>query len=177
MERDDRPSSPPPGGAARTKLAPHRVTWRSRAAVVLRDALAAQVARGVAAASQRAVADRLGISHTAMQRLVGDGDPAIAFGDVLAMGASIAIPVLESAIEALRASAPKPMRRDLEDVAFAAQEAVGTLAKEVRAARADGHVDLVEVARIEAAAWAMKGEAANMLSQCVEIRAGLAGVR
>lgn len=44
---------------------------------------------------------------------------------------------------------------------------------EVPDERADGHVDLVEVARIEAAAWAMKGEAACMLSQCVEIRVRL----
>ena len=61
MGAEDRPSSPPPGGAARQRLAPHRVTWRSRGALILRDVLGALVAGGNDAASQRAVADRLGV--------------------------------------------------------------------------------------------------------------------
>lgn len=131
-------------------MAPCRVRGRALAARVLRDTLVSLVGHaGVEDASQREVSERLDVSHTQMQRWCGDGDPAIAFGDVLAMEPVIAAAVLRAALAAITpasSDAPCP-----QGIACGAAALVGQLAAVSARAVADGRVTTGEWREIDAA--------------------------
>lgn len=123
--------------AAGKLLAQTRVRARALAASVLHDTLTALAHSGHGAATQRAVAGRLGVSHTQVQRWCGDGDPAVALGDVLAMGPTIARAVLTRCLGALEDGAGPTTRDSLDGVAIELGVAIGALHTDL----ADGRED------------------------------------
>ncbi len=154
------------------KMAPARVKARANAARDLHDTLTTLVCEGEPGATLRAVAERLGISHTHMQRLCGDGDPAIACGDVEAMGARIAVAYYARRLARCRdASDLRGPARDLRDLALDTISAVGAFAERLRVSLEDGVIDDMELARIESAAFTLQSKIAVVLSACAEMRA------
>jgi hypothetical protein len=113
--------------AAGKLLAQARVRARALAASVLRDTLTALAHSGHGAATQRAVAGRLGVSHTQVQRWCGDGDPAVTLGDVLAMGPTVARAVLTRCLGAIEDGAGPTTRDSLDGVAIELGVAIGAL--------------------------------------------------
>lgn len=144
-----------------TSLAPSRVLWRSRAGVALGRVLARLVAEGNAAATQRAVAERLDISHAHMQRLCGDGDPAVALGDVCAMGPTVARAVLRELLTMLEDGTPTRPAEDPQLVALRVLGRTGRLADEARAACEDGTVTPDEWRRVDARLAEIEAEVAQ----------------
>lgn len=158
-------------GAAGNSLAPSRVRARALAASVLRDALASLVTAGHDAATQRAVAKRLGVSHTQMQRWCGDGDPAVTLGDVLAMGPSVAAAVLRGALAAV-APPPPPGAACPQAIALSAFQHVGDLAETARRAVADGVVTHEEWGAVDARLDAMEADIARARAAVRAARGG-----
>lgn len=123
--------------AASPEMAPQRVRARRWVATVLRTTLDDLVAAGKRGATQRAVAGRLGVSHTQVQRWCGDGDPAVTLGDILAMGAEVARPVLVRALASLDGASGGSTRDSLDGVAIELGQAVQGLHADL----ADGRED------------------------------------
>lgn len=136
-------------GATGKTMAPARVASRRWAAGVLRGTLDALVAAGHKGATGRAVARRLGISHARVQRLCGDGDPAVTLGDIRAMGNKIARAVLSAAL-ADCAPAPKGSSTCPQAITLVALSHVGDLADIVRRVVADGRVTKGEWVEVDA---------------------------
>ncbi len=90
--RQERDSDPLLGeGAVPERLAPVRVTWRALAAEALDRAITA-ASRVSDGCTRRAVARRLGVSHTSVERWCDPASGRVAkAGDIDAMGARVAV--------------------------------------------------------------------------------------
>lgn len=163
------PGAPAAAGVTSREMAPHRVRGRALAARVLRETLASLVDHaGNADATQRSVAADLGISPAHMQRLCGDGDPAIALGDVLAMDPTIAAAILRAALAAVT---PAPVDAPCaQGIACGAAALVGQLAAVSHRAVADGRVTTGEWREIDACLDAI---AADVARSRAEVRAAI----
>lgn len=168
------PTPADPAGAAGRSLAPRRVSARALASSVLRDTLAALAHHGHGEATQRAIATRLGVSHTQVQRWCGDGDPAVTLGDVMAMGPRVAAAVLRGALAAV---APAPVTSAApcpQAIALSALSHVGDLAETARRAVADGVVTAEEWGDVDARLDAMEADIARARAA---VRAAIGGRR
>lgn len=153
--RHDGPAAPGVAGATSREMTPARVSGRRWAAGVLRSTLDALVAAGRRNATQRQVAKTLGVSPAHLQRLCGDGDPAITLGDLRAMGDDIARAVLSAA---LADCTPPPSTASAcpQAITLVALEHVGHLAETARRVLADGRVTRGEWAEVDATLAALE---------------------
>ncbi|MBL8600329.1 MAG: hypothetical protein JNK72_00250 [Myxococcales bacterium] len=144
-------------------LTPQRVSARARVAAILRDTLQARVDGGDGAATQHACADRLGMAQVSFWRLLGDGDPAIALGDVVALGDTTAIAVLSAVIADLRARVAERLHGslDLWRVVAECSQRTGELAEEVTRALLDHHLDDRELGQVDARLAAIEATVAQ----------------
>lgn len=119
-------------------LAPSRVQGRARAASLFAEAARACVARGAQAATLRAVAHRLEVSHTQVERWA---DPlagrALALGDVLALPRELAREILGRCLASLEEPESAAPRRTLAEITIALGRAVHDLEGDL----ADGRMD------------------------------------
>lgn len=151
---------------------PARVTGRYNAARDLKATSRALVKAGHAWASIARCAEILGISPEGFRQFTVDGDPAIACGDVEALGARFAIPFYQRRLARLQAMLPAT-QRDLRDLAEMATERCAALIKGVREARKDGHVDAAEYDELDAQAMAALADIAAVRAEIARGRAAL----
>lgn len=149
-----------------------RVTGRYNAARDIKATSRALVKEGHAWASIAKCAQALGVSDEYFRQLTTDGDPAIACGDVEALGARFAIPYYQRRLARLQAMLPAPVR-DLRDLAEMATERCAALIKGVREARKDGHVDAAEYDELDAQAQAALADIAAVQAEIARGRAAL----
>ncbi len=155
-------------------LAPGRVRGRALAASVLRDSLAALVLAGVDDATQRAVAEHLEVSHTHVQRLCGDGAPAVALGDILALPPEIAAAVLRAALVAIAPPPPAGTTTCPQAIALSALCRVGKLAGVAQEVMADGRVTRGEWLEVDRHLDALEADTAQARAA---VRAAIGGRR
>jgi hypothetical protein len=160
----------PPGGTPR--LSEARVIGRQHAAADLDATSRALVAQGKPWATHAKLADALGVSPQRIDDLCKDGDPAIADGDVEALGARFAVPYWRRRIARMEA-ALGGSTLDLRDLALDVTGRVGALAARVRLAAADGRYDAREIADIEALTLGAQAELAAVMAACAATRAKL----
>lgn len=160
----------PPTGTSTFVAA--RVTGRYNAARDLKATSRALVKAGHAWASIARCAAALGVSDEYFRQLCGDGDPAIACGDIEALGARFAIPFYQRRIARLQALL-SPSPQDLRDLAEMATERCAALIAAVREARRDGHVDAGEYDELDARAMAAEADLAAVRAEIARGRAKL----
>lgn len=165
-----RSSVTPPGGTPR--LSAPRVIGRQHAAEDLAATSRALVGAGKAWATHARLAETLGITPQRFDQLCGDGDPAIADGDVEALGARFSLAYWRRRIARVEA-ALGPCALDLRDLALDVAGRVGTLATRVRVAAADGRYDAGELDEIEAHTLAAQADLAAVMAACAAARAKL----
>ena len=139
----------PRGGACATAttLSPGRVRARRLAARLLRGALDGLVAAGHDGATLRACAARLGVSHQHVARWCDDGAPAIALGDVLALGPRSARAVLTAALASTYDGDAVSTRDSVDRVAIHLGAALQSLLTDLADGREDdaaGHASRLE---------------------------------
>jgi len=123
------------------ELAPLRVVARRAVARTLRSALDALVGQGHKSATQRAVAKRLDVSHTHLARLLVDGSPAVAAGDIAAMGSTVERAYLLARLAEIDSSADGSVRSTLDRVTVELGAATSALIADVAAdGREDEHL-------------------------------------
>jgi hypothetical protein len=164
------PSSTPAVGTSRLIAA--RVTGRLHAAEDLDATSRALVAQGKAWATHAKLADALDVSPQRFDDLCKDGDPAIADGDVEALGARFAVPYWRRRIARMEAALGR-CSIDLRDLALDVMGRVGQLAARVRLAAADDHYDARELDEIEAITLGAQAELAAVMAACAAARAKL----
>ena len=135
------PAAPCAEGAVVKKMAPERVLFRSTVASLLGDAVRARVSGGDGASSLRAIARRLGVSHTQGERWVDpNSGRAIPLGDVLAMPRELARETLVRCLGELENGEGPGPRATLDAITVALGVAVADLARDLT----DGRVEEVE---------------------------------
>jgi len=158
-------------GATSREMAPARVSGRRWAAGLLRGTLDMLVSLGHREATQRRVAGVLGISPAHMQRLCGDGDPAIALGDVRAMGDELARAIFSAALADCTPPATGASACP-QAITLVALEHVGTLAATAKRVLADGRVTRGEWGEVDAALAALEAAVCQARSA---VRAAMRG--
>jgi len=160
----------PPTGVS--TFVPARVTGRYNAARDLKATSRALVKAGNAWASIARCAEILGISPEGFRLFTVDGDPAIACGDVEALGPRFAVPFYQRRLARLQAMLPAT-QRDLRDLAEMATERCAALIKGVREARKDEHIDEAEYDELDAQALAAEADIAAVRAEIARGRAAL----
>lgn len=148
MAPRDRAAQPAPvvGVATRT-FTPRRVSGRALAARLLGETLRRLVESGCGSATHAACAETLGLSQQAFSRLCGDGDPAVALGDVLALRPTVARAVLAAALATTHEGERGSTRDSLDAVAIDLGEALRALRADLADGAEDHHDD--HAARLE----------------------------
>lgn len=160
----------PPTGTSTFNEA--RTVGRFHAARDLKFTSRALVKAGHAWASMARLAAVLGFSDEYFRQLCTDGDPAVADGDVEALGPRFAIPYYERRLARMRAMLPASSR-DLRDLAEIATEHCTSLTKGVREAARDGKYTAEELDAVDAVAMAAEAEVAAVRAQTARMRAAL----
>lgn len=130
------------------------------------------VKSGYAWASLARCAAALGVSDEYFRQLCGDGDPAIACGDVEAIGPRFAIPYYQRRLARMLARVTAT-GRDLRDLAEIATEHCTALVAGVREAARDGRVTADELDDIDARTMAAEADLAAVRAETARMRAAL----
>ena len=160
----------PPSGTGTLNAA--RTTGRYNAARDLKRTRRDLVKSGCAWATQECLAARWDVEPQRFAQFEVDGHPAVACGDVEALGARFAIPFYERCIARLRAS-ESASARDLRDLSEQATEQCAALQAGVRKAWADRKYSLDELDGIEADALAGVAGLSAVLAEIARMRNAL----
>lgn len=162
----------PTSSSGTARLSRGRVIGRQHAAEDLEATSRALVSQGKPWATHARLAEALDVSPQRFDDLCKDGDPAIADGDVEALGARFAVPYWRRRIARLEAALGLHCG-DLRDLALEVMGRVGTLATRIRAAAEDDRYDARELDEIEAHALGAQAQITAVLSACAAARAKL----
>ena len=153
-------------------FSPARVTGRFNAARDLKATSRALVKSGHAWASIARCAAVLDVSPEYFRQLCGDGDPAIACGDIEALGARFAIPFYQRRLARMHALVTAT-GRDLRDLAEIATEHCTALVAGVREAARDKKFTADELDDIDARTMAAEADLAAVRAETARMRAAL----
>lgn len=149
-----------------SNLSTARVKAREQVAALVKRTLRTLVKAGNGHATHEQVAEHLGVTPQRIADLCGDGAPAWALGDLMALRPAIARAILQACLAALSDEGGE----GIHDAILTVNASAGELCAILRRAEADKHIDEGEWRELEAAALEQRANADVVLAACARRR-------